>query len=71
MNFDWEILQLIREIKCLERMGIDSESEEANEVPEKMPYIVIVADEMADMMMKDTTLRQRWVDLGYMNNSVY
>lgn len=35
----------------LERMGIDSESEEANEVPEKMPYIVIVADEMADMMM--------------------
>jgi len=35
----------------LERMGIDPESEEAAEVPEKMPYIVIVADEMADMMM--------------------
>ena len=35
----------------LERMEIDPESEEAAEVPEKMPYIVIVADEMADMMM--------------------
>tara|TARA_R110002072_G_scaffold173600_2_gene328311 strand:- start:90483 stop:92819 length:2337 start_codon:yes stop_codon:yes gene_type:complete len=35
----------------LERMGIDPESEEAAEVPEKMPYIVIIADEMADMMM--------------------
>ena len=35
----------------LERMGIDPESDEAAEVPEKMPYIVIVADEMADMMM--------------------
>lgn len=23
VNFDWEILQLIREIKCLERMGIE------------------------------------------------
>jgi S-DNA-T family DNA segregation ATPase FtsK/SpoIIIE len=32
-------------------MGIDPESEEAIGVPEKMPYIVIVADEMADMMM--------------------
>ena len=37
--------------KRLERMGIDPESEEAIGVPEKMPYIVIVADEMADMMM--------------------
>lgn len=35
----------------LERMGIDPESEEATQIPEKMPYIVIVADEMADMMM--------------------
>lgn len=35
----------------LERMGIDPESDEAAEIPEKMPYIVIVADEMADMMM--------------------
>lgn len=35
----------------LERMGIDPESEEAEQIPEKMPYIVIVADEMADMMM--------------------
>jgi DNA segregation ATPase FtsK/SpoIIIE, S-DNA-T family len=32
-------------------MGIDPESEEAEQIPEKMPYIVIVADEMADMMM--------------------
>jgi DNA segregation ATPase FtsK/SpoIIIE, S-DNA-T family len=37
--------------KRLERMGIDPDSEEAIGVPEKMPYIVIVADEMADMMM--------------------
>lgn len=37
--------------KRLERMGIDPESEEAESIPEKMPYIVIVADEMADMMM--------------------
>ena len=35
----------------LERMGVDPESEEAAEIPEKMPYIVIIADEMADMMM--------------------
>ncbi|NQV23268.1 MAG: DNA translocase FtsK 4TM domain-containing protein [Rhodopirellula sp.] len=35
----------------LERMGIDPESEEAEQIPEKMPYIVIIADEMADMMM--------------------
>ncbi|MGZ0170479.1 MAG: DNA translocase FtsK [Planctomycetales bacterium] len=35
----------------LERMGVDPESDEAAEIPEKMPYIVIVADEMADMMM--------------------
>ena len=35
----------------LERMGIDPDSEEAEQIPESMPYIVIVADEMADMMM--------------------
>jgi S-DNA-T family DNA segregation ATPase FtsK/SpoIIIE len=38
----------------LRRLGIDpanSEDDEAARVPEKMPYIVIVADEMADMMM--------------------
>jgi S-DNA-T family DNA segregation ATPase FtsK/SpoIIIE len=35
----------------LERLGIDPESEEADKISEHMPYIVIVADEMADMMM--------------------
>jgi S-DNA-T family DNA segregation ATPase FtsK/SpoIIIE len=38
----------------LRRLGIDpanAEDDEAARVPEKMPYIVIVADEMADMMM--------------------
>ncbi|MBS0261538.1 MAG: DNA translocase FtsK [Planctomycetes bacterium] len=33
------------------KLGIDPDSEEATQVPEKMPYIVIIADEMADMMM--------------------
>ncbi len=37
--------------EALSRLGIDPESEEADVVPEKMPYIVIIADEMADMMM--------------------
>ena len=37
--------------KRLERMGVDAESPEADEIPERMPFIVIVADEMADMMM--------------------
>ncbi len=38
--------------KVLERLGIDPDDEEESErIPEKMPYIVIVADEMADMMM--------------------
>lgn len=37
--------------KRLERMGIDADSPEADEIPERMPFIVIVADEMADMMM--------------------
>ena len=35
----------------LQRLGIDRFSEEAEQVPEHMPYIVIIADEMADMMM--------------------
>lgn len=35
----------------LGRLGIDPTSEEATQIPEKMPYIVIIADEMADMMM--------------------
>ncbi len=37
--------------KVLERLGIEEDSDEAERVPESMPYIVIVADEMADMMM--------------------
>jgi len=37
--------------EALSRLGIDPDSEEADVVPEKMPYIVIIADEMADMMM--------------------
>ncbi|MCA9091826.1 MAG: DUF87 domain-containing protein, partial [Planctomycetaceae bacterium] len=35
----------------LERLGIDPEDEEAQAIPERMPYIVIIADEMADMIM--------------------
>lgn len=35
----------------LEKMGISELHEEAKSVPEKMPYIVIIADEMADMIM--------------------
>ena len=42
-------------IERLERLGIDpddpDQAEEANEIPDRMPYIVIIADEMADMMM--------------------
>ncbi|MAT15097.1 MAG: DNA translocase FtsK [Planctomyces sp.] len=37
--------------KILEKMGIDPDSDEAEAIPEQMPYIVIIADEMADMMM--------------------
>jgi S-DNA-T family DNA segregation ATPase FtsK/SpoIIIE len=37
--------------KVLELAGIDPDSEEAQSMPEKMPSIVIVADEIADMMM--------------------
>jgi S-DNA-T family DNA segregation ATPase FtsK/SpoIIIE len=35
----------------LQRLGVDPTSDEATQIPEKMPYIVIIADEMADMMM--------------------
>jgi S-DNA-T family DNA segregation ATPase FtsK/SpoIIIE len=35
----------------LDKLGIDADSEEAERIPETMPYIVIIADEMADMMM--------------------
>ncbi|REJ86393.1 MAG: DNA translocase FtsK [Planctomycetota bacterium] len=37
--------------RVLDRMGLDPDDEDAENIPEKMPYIVIVADEMADMMM--------------------
>lgn len=37
--------------KVLERMGIDENDEEADDIPDRMPYIVIIADEMADLMM--------------------
>jgi len=37
--------------QVLERLGIDEDSPEADDIPDHMPYIVIVADEMADMMM--------------------
>jgi S-DNA-T family DNA segregation ATPase FtsK/SpoIIIE len=42
--------KLGKEAVC-ERMGIDPDSYEAEAIPESMPYIVIVADEMADMIM--------------------
>src|SRR5690606_15011955 len=35
----------------LDRMGLSELEEEAKSLPERMPYIVIIADEMADMMM--------------------
>ena len=37
--------------KVLKKLGVEPGSEEAAAVPESIPYIVIVADEMADMMM--------------------
>ena len=37
--------------KVLKKLGLDDGTDEAATVPESMPYIVIVADEMADMMM--------------------
>ena len=35
----------------LKRLDIDPDSDEADQIAERMPYIVIIADEMADMMM--------------------
>jgi S-DNA-T family DNA segregation ATPase FtsK/SpoIIIE len=37
--------------EVLDKLGINPDSEEAERIPESMPYIVIIADEMADMMM--------------------
>jgi len=37
--------------KVLRKLDIDPDSDEAELIPETMPYIVIIADEMADMMM--------------------
>ncbi|MES2788930.1 MAG: DNA translocase FtsK 4TM domain-containing protein [Planctomycetota bacterium] len=37
--------------EIINRLDIDPESAEADLVPETMPYIVIIADEMADMIM--------------------
>ena len=33
------------------KLGLEPNSEEASQIPATMPYIVIIADEMADMMM--------------------
>ncbi len=37
--------------EVLRRCGLTADCAEADSIPEQMPYIVIVADEMADMMM--------------------
>jgi len=37
--------------KILDKLGISELHEEAKSIPHKMPYIVIVADEMADLLM--------------------
>jgi S-DNA-T family DNA segregation ATPase FtsK/SpoIIIE len=37
--------------KVLDRLGMSADDPDAEAVPEHMPYIVIIADEMADMMM--------------------
>jgi S-DNA-T family DNA segregation ATPase FtsK/SpoIIIE len=37
--------------EVLDRLQIDADDEEAEAVPERMPYIVIIADEMADLIM--------------------
>lgn len=42
--------QLSREEK-LRRLGITPESDEAEALPDRMPYIVIIADEFADLIM--------------------
>ncbi|MEY2726397.1 MAG: Stage sporulation protein, partial [Planctomycetota bacterium] len=35
----------------LDRLGITADDADAADIPERMPYIVIIADEMADLMM--------------------
>ena len=35
----------------LSRLGVEEDSDDATQIPDQMPYIVIIADEMADMMM--------------------
>ncbi len=37
--------------KILDKLDIEPDSAEAELIPEQMPYIVIIADEMADMLM--------------------
>ncbi len=37
--------------EVLDRLGLEEDDLEAEEIPERMPFIVIVADEMADLMM--------------------
>ncbi|MBL8848377.1 MAG: DNA translocase FtsK 4TM domain-containing protein [Planctomycetaceae bacterium] len=37
--------------EVLDRLGMSPDDEEANAIPERMPYIVIIADELADMIM--------------------
>lgn len=37
--------------KVLDRLGISPNDPEAADIPEKIPFIVIIADEMADMIM--------------------
>jgi S-DNA-T family DNA segregation ATPase FtsK/SpoIIIE len=37
--------------EILERLDIDPDSDDADAIPERMPYIVIIADEMADLIM--------------------
>lgn len=37
--------------KVLDRLGIDPGEPEAADIPDKIPFIVIIADEMADMIM--------------------
>lgn len=37
--------------EVLDRLGIGAGDADATDIPERMPYIVIIADEMADLMM--------------------
>ncbi len=37
--------------EVLERLGMKDGDPEASDIPDRMPYIVIIADEMADLMM--------------------